>query len=114
MEDGQRSKTRSQSPSRHTNGAVATNFTVGKPVAHHSSRRIPVLFLERPNALERKLAANRRDALKLTGSRPSEGKRRVRLNAWNHGRLARTSAEDLLEQLVRRRAHGGEDQKKSV
>ena len=34
-----------------------------------------MLFLKRPNALERKLAANRRNALKLMGPRPSEGKK---------------------------------------
>jgi len=33
-----------------------------------------VLLLKRPNASERKLAANRRNALKSTGPRPSEGK----------------------------------------
>jgi hypothetical protein len=71
-----------------------------------------VLLLKRPNASARKLAANRRNALKSRGPRPSEVKRRARLNAWKDARHVRTSAEDLLERLLRRRAHGGEDQKK--
>ena len=36
-----------------------------------------MLLRRRPNASERKLAANRRNALKSTGPRPSEGKRRA-------------------------------------
>ena len=70
--------------------------------------------VKRPNASERKLAANHRNDLKLTGPRPSGGKRRARLNAGKQARRARTWAEDLLERWLRRRAQGGEDQKKRV
>jgi len=67
-----------------------------------------MLRLKPENASEWRLAANRRDDLKSTGPRPSEGKRRVRTDAWKHGRRARTSAEGFL----RGRAEGGEHQKK--
>jgi hypothetical protein len=42
----------------------------------------------------RQLAANRRNALKSTGPRTPEGKRRVRGNAWKHGRRARTPGRE--------------------
>ena len=70
--------------------------------------------LKQGKTAERLGAANGRNAVQSTGPRPSEGKRRVRANAWKHGRRARTSAEDLLERLRRGRAQGGDDQKKSV
>ena len=71
-----------------------------------------MLLLKRETGSGRKLATNRRNALKSTEPRLSEGKRRARLNAWKDARHVRPSAEDLLERLLRGRAKGGEDQKK--
>ena len=68
-------------------------------------------LLKRENGSERKVAANRRNALKST-ARLREGKRRARVNAWKDARYVRTSAEDLLKRWLRGRAHGGGDQKK--
>jgi len=56
-------------------------------------------------ASERQFAANRRNALKSTGPRTSEGKRRVRVNAWKHGRRARTVARDRPERGEDARAY---------
>jgi hypothetical protein len=70
-----------------------------------------VSLLKRENGSERKVAANRRNALKST-ARLREGKRRARVNAWKDARYVRTSAEDLLKRWLRGRAHGGGDQKK--
>jgi len=61
--------------------------------------------LKRKKTSERKLTANRGNALKSTGPRTSEGKRRVRVNAWKHGRRARTPASDLRERGEDARAY---------
>jgi hypothetical protein len=53
--------------------------------------------LKQGKTSERLRAANRGNALKSTGPRTSEGKRRVRVNAWKHGQRARTAARDGLE-----------------
>ena len=53
--------------------------------------------LKQGKSSERLRAANRRNALKSTGPRTSEGKRRARGNAWKHGRRARRPASELRE-----------------